>query len=809
MDRAVGETVLSVCATAFLLKGVLVFPIWRHYLIRLLFVLFLGSVAVGAPGCKEPSEPNEPADANVAPPAGGTKVSVNPSADAVVERILSGDFAGARQVCSFLNTGGDVRLDQLRTLLDRYEAIKERRSQDRQKALAEQIAELEKLSGRLSGRPAEANDIDHTPVEFEQLSDGLSVQPAEVNDIDRLLAAAVRVREYSDQEQKAMVLERPDVKKAVEQALLRAREFESQGKWIDAYAHGYYWLRLLCEDNKDYKDKLEELTKLASMELSLKDSGCGETVMDRYKGIEPAIFLRAMQILESDYVNKIDFSDMAREGLRQCVILGRVLDESREQLAWKVNAEQAEKWQTGLSAIETGLKKAKNKDAPETLVRAFNEVIALNSVSLNLPDEVVVAQFAEASLESLDPYTNLVWPWFVRDFDKSMTQQFSGIGVEISKIGKVLKIGSLLPDTPAYRAGLDAGDEILAVNGQSTEPITIFCAVSKITGPKGTKVTLKMHRPSTDKVWDVVIVRDRIVVQPLRGWRRNADGKWDYLIDPANRIGYAQITAFTESSGPDLDAALKELEKEGLNGLVLDLRYNRGGFFESAKDVVDLFVSEGFIVKSIPRSSFAKYEIAHRRGTHPDYPLVVLINEVSASASEIVAGALQDVRHKRATLVGQRSYGKGSVLAVTPQTGGGSQFTYTMAYYHLPSDQQVRNRYQVEKQGRKDWGIAPDVDVEVSDREIVQTLDVQRDNDVLFRAGHQENNETDKRHSLAQTLDSDPQLAVALLVVQSKMVNKGITLKLPEQAAGQTVVAKDGVEKVAAEQQNTGTGAEH
>ena len=286
----------------------------------------------------------------------------------------------------------------------------------------------------------------------------------------------------------------------------------------------------------------------------------------------------------------------------------------------------------------------------------------MNAVTLKLPEEVIIAQFTEASFAALDPFTMLVWPWNVKDFEKSMTQQFTGIGVEISKATGILKIASLLPDTPAYRAGLDADDEIIAVDGELTKKMTIYCVVDKITGPKGTKVTLTIRRPSTGETKEFEIMRDRIVVDPLRGWTRDAKGQWEYMIDPSNGIGYIRLMQFTENSGPDIDAVLKKLEKKGLNGVILDLRFNSGGYLQAAADVVDLFVKEGVIVKSNPRHGFiANYEIAHRSGTHPDYPLVVLINGASASASEIVAGALQDPKHQRATLVGERSYGKGSV----------------------------------------------------------------------------------------------------------------------------------------------------
>ena len=308
--------------------------------------------------------------------------------------------------------------------------------------------------------------------------------------------------------------------------------------------------------------------------------------------------------------------------------------------------------------------------------------------------------------------------------------------------------------------------------------MSIYCAISKITGPKNTKVTLTIRRPSTEEVRDVVLKRAKIVVDPIRGWTQTPEGEWDHIIDPENRIGYVRLTAFTENTGENMDEALRKMEKDGLNGLILDLRFNSGGYLQAAAAVVDMFVKEGVIVKSSPRHGLATYEIARRSGTHPDYPLVVLINGSSASASEIVAGALQDVKYQRATLVGQRSYGKGSVQVVTGFTGGGSQMKYTVAYYHLPSDQRVKNRYQIEKLGRKDWGVAADVEVKMLYNEMKEMIDIQRDNDVLFQADHVDNDEQAERHTLAETIQSDPQLAVGLLVVQSKMLAQGQTLNL-------------------------------
>lgn len=668
--------------------------------------------------------------------------------------ICQGDFERAQQLLEDIPENKQAHTIQ--RLLGCYEQIEQLREEKRQAAFEEQLQELETIKEKVSSK-----DI------------------PDVNDIDETMVALIRAREYALPEEKKQLLDDPFIQKILTRMKINAEQEEREGKWLDAYAHCYYWLSSLYEEDQSYLDKAEELTELSAIELSLKDSSCGETAQERYEGIEAVMFLRAIQLLHTNYVNTLDYHQIAQEALNRCRLLGRVFARTQETLAWTVTKEQIDQWDTGLDTLSSSSDESSQsfKDVKE-IAGLLEDVLVLNSITLKLPEEVIVAHFSEASLAYLDPFTNLVWPWNVKDFEKSMTQQFTGIGVEISKATGVLKVVSLLPDTPAYRSGLDADDEILAVDGEPTEEMTIFCAVSKITGPKGSKVTLSIRRPSIGETKDIVITRDKIVVQPLRGWTRDENGQWDYMVDPENGIGYIRLTAFTETSGPDLDEVLRKLEKEGLQGLILDLRFNSGGYLQAAAEVVDLFISEGVIVKSNPRQGIPTYEIAHRSGTHPDYPLVVLINGSSASASEIVAGALQDSKHQRATLVGERSYGKGSVQVVTPFTGGGSQLKYTVAYYHLPSDQQVKNRYQMEKQGRTDWGIAPDVEIELFSNELREMIDIQRDNDVLTRMDHQANGGQSKRHTLEDMLRADPQLSIGLLVVQSKLICQGKCIKL-------------------------------
>ncbi len=727
----------------------------NYKLLRGLVILLLTMVVVGCKPDEDYSDYRGSAES-----VGRTAAAVNPTVQAAVKHLYSGDFDSAEAILDTAENGGDIA--QLRLLMTQQRLLEEYRVRQRKEAYDEQVAELRRIEA-----------------EFAELGDDVEDREQVERDlIEEAMVALIQAREYVVEENKGALLNDPFVMKVIDMMLVRGHQYRQEGKWVDAYAHCYYWLTQLFEEDKDFKETTERLTELAAIDLSLKDSGCGENAAERYEGINPEMLIRALQALETNYVNGVSYEQMVEKVIQRCELLGEALRSGSDELAWTAEGEPVAAWLSGIAVLPERFGSGSQPMRMEQFIQLFEEVVALNKMTLNLPQEVVIAHFTEAALSALDPFTSLVWPWNVKDFEKSMTQQFSGIGVEISKRAGVLKITSLLPDTPAYRSGLDADDEIVAVNGESTAEMTIFCAVSKITGPRGTNVTLTLRRPVTGQTWDVTIARDRIVVQPLRGWRRTETGDWDHFVDPANGIGYVRLTAFTETSGPDMDKTLRELERQGLTALILDLRFNSGGYLSSAAEIVDLFVREGVIVKSNPRHGFATYEIAHRSGTHPDYPLVVLINGSSASASEIVAGALQDARHQRAILVGERSYGKGSVQVVTPFTGGGSQLKYTVAYYHLPSDQQVKSRYQMERLGRTDWGIAPDVEVKMYNNEMRQMVDLQRDNDVLFRADHEEDGQPPVRHSLEETLKSDPQLAVALMAAQAKLIAEGKPLTL-------------------------------
>jgi carboxyl-terminal processing protease len=718
---------------------------------RYIGVLVWAVLSLAIVGCEPPKE--TPATRSKTATAESTPASQ--AVQQAAAEIQKGDFAGAEQTLKQVSANpANASVASLEQAIKEYQRIEADRKARKEKALADQLAQIEKL--RKKYEPEVAPDP---------------------NQMGEILAEVVKTGEYTDAAQKETLLENPFVRRVISRAQEKGKQLADEGKWVDAYTSCYYWLSSLFENKPEYKHFAEQLTEMATVEMALQDDSCGATSKDRHAGIKPDMFLKAIGALDMYYVSPIDYAEMAKKSVLRCRLLGEVLMRSKAKLAYSADKDKAEAWIAGIGKIEKSVAEDKEMNK-NRLLTVFDEVLALNEVSLGLPKEIVIAQFTEAALASLDPFTNLIWPWQVSDFQKNMTKQFTGIGIEISKATGMLKVVSLLPDTPAYTSGLDAEDIITAVDGEPTKEMSIFCAVSKITGPVNTQVTLTVKHAATKKVEDITITRKRIVVPPIRGWQRDENGAWRYMIDPQAGIGYLRITDFTESVVEDADRILKEMEDQGLKGLIIDLRFNSGGYLVSASGISDLFLESGLIVKSKPRQGSSDPIMAHKAGTHPNYPIVVLINGQSASASEIVAGALQDEKYKRALLVGSRTYGKGSVQIVVPFTGDGSQLKYTMAYYYLPSDQPVKNRYVMEKLGRKDWGVAPDVEVELKLNELRAMIDVQRANDVLAKADHDKTNPV-KRFTLAETLKSDPQMEVGILVLKARMIQAGIALPLP------------------------------
>lgn len=292
-------------------------------------------------------------------------------------------------------------------------------------------------------------------------------------------------------------------------------------------------------------------------------------------------------------------------------------------------------------------------------------------------------------LISLDEHSQFMDPDEYKEMQVETKGEFGGLGIVITIDDDLLTVISPLEDTPAYRAGIKARDRIVKIDGVSTRGITLMEAVKKMRGKPRTDCTLSIMREDEKKLLDFIITRDIIELKSVKEARIVGD-----------KIGYIKLIEFQEKTPRDFEDALDSLEKEGIDSLILDLRNNPGGLLEAAVSVTDSFILDGIIVSTQGRLKDQGQEFrAHRRGTHSDYPMVILINEGSASGSEIVAGACQD--YNRAILLGTKTFGKGSVQTVVPLEDG-SAIRLTTAKYFTPSNRCIHK-----------VGISPDIVVKV------------------------------------------------------------------------------------------------
>jgi carboxyl-terminal processing protease len=292
-------------------------------------------------------------------------------------------------------------------------------------------------------------------------------------------------------------------------------------------------------------------------------------------------------------------------------------------------------------------------------------------------------------LSSLDPHSAYLTPELYKDLQMDTQGRFGGLGIEITVKGGVLTVVSPIEDTPAAKAGIKPGDMIFKIEDEFTKDMSLVDAVKKMRGPRGTKINIAIKRDGVDELLNFTLVRDVIRVQSVKS-RTLEEG-----------YGYIRLAQFQERSDRDVQKALEKLagEKGGIKGLVLDLRNNPGGLLTQAVRISDLFLDSGLIVYTDGRIEAQKQKyFAQKEGSWMDFPLVVLVNGGSASASEIVAGALQD--HKRAVVLGTKTFGKGSVQTILPLDDN-SALRLTTARYFTPKGRSIQAT-----------GIVPDIVVD-------------------------------------------------------------------------------------------------
>jgi len=340
----------------------------------------------------------------------------------------------------------------------------------------------------------------------------------------------------------------------------------------------------------------------------------------------------------------------------------------------------------GISGVHQGLLAGTDKTYEE--LKVFSDV--LDIIEKNFVDPVdskkLIRGAIRGMISSLDPHSAFLLPESYKDLQIETRGQFSGIGIVITIQHNMVTVISPIDGTPAYKAGIKAGDQIIKVDGEETKAMMLWEAVRKMRGKKGTSVVITIRRKGLPEPIDFTLVRDIIPLESVRS----------HLLKPG--YGYIRTTNFRENTADDVNAALEKLEsgKTPLKGLILDLRDNPGGLLDQAIKVADIFLDKGPIVSIKGRlKAHSKVYSAHRDKDKHSHPIVLLINEGSASASEIVAGALQD--HGRALVLGTTSFGKGSVQTVEPLRDG-SGLKLTIARYYTPNGHAIQAR-----------GIVPDV----------------------------------------------------------------------------------------------------
>jgi carboxyl-terminal processing protease len=385
---------------------------------------------------------------------------------------------------------------------------------------------------------------------------------------------------------------------------------------------------------------------------------------------------------------------------------------------------------------------AREKDRDYELVRLVVDV--LQEVRQKYVNEVdpererkLVEDMINGGLERLDPHSQYINAKEYKQFSKTSEGKFGGIGIQIGydRQGRgQLTVISPMVGTPAYEAGILAGDLIVKVDGKSTENMRLSEAVDLIQGDPGQKITLTVLHEGAEEPADIDIVRAEIEIQAVMGDERKPEHpkEWEFFVDKENKIAYVRLVAFSKTAAQELKNVLEQLQKDGVRGLILDLRNNPGGLLKAAVDICDLFLQDGVIVSTRGRNHEPEVYKAKDAGTlflpADKYPMAVLINKWSASASEIVAAALQD--HKRAVVIGERSFGKGSVQNVIEMPGN-SALKLTTASYWRPSSKNI-HRFPDSKES-DEWGVKPDpgFDVPMTVKEVRAYLEDRLERDVV------------------------------------------------------------------------------
>jgi len=364
-----------------------------------------------------------------------------------------------------------------------------------------------------------------------------------------------------------------------------------------------------------------------------------------------------------------------------------------------------------------------------------------------------------------DPFTIYVPPADSGDFEKDLIGEYVGIGAQVNVQDGYLTIVTPLDGSPALKAGVRAGDKIVEIEGQSTLGKSVDDCIDVLMGEPGDPVQVTVERDG--ERMPVTIIRERINTVQVKGIHRKGENDWQFMLDPERRIGYIWLTQFTPGCGAEVREALRSVgaDRGELQGLIFDLRWNPGGVLSEAVELVDMFIDEGVIVSTRARDGSEEVDRATSESTLPDFPVLVLLNEFSASASEVFSGALVD--HGRAIVAGTRSVGKGSVQSVVGiPSAPGAVLKITDRRYFLPSGRSIQRT-----DDSVAWGVDPTAGfyIPMTPEETREVIRLRQQEDIIREGGDQSEVGSYADAGWVESHMRDVQLAGAIRAIQAKI----------------------------------------